>query len=205
MFQKLSYPLTRSFFTLSYRGCRCVCYKDEINLALAGLRYTGNIDASGDGVVTVTSSDGYLERNASSIVRVAWPTGAATRPPTLSFMSPTMEMPEDESILLAPVRVRFGDGQSVVQGRVQCSAGTFALGKAVGDGGGSVVVTEGGEGESIVVLRGLPSDVATALSEVAFAPPKDWSSRTMGVVALAMEVQPVEDGEVSFIFACNFQ
>lgn len=170
--------------------------KAEINLALADLRYTGNVDDSGDDVITVLSSDGYLEGSASSIVHLAWPSDAATRPPTLSFQSPQIEMPEDGSMLLGPVRVRFGDGSAVVQGSVRCSAGAFALGEDASTGVGGVVVLEDGVGAKEIILRGLPEDAAKALGEVTYTLPQDWNGRADGVVTLAMEVEAVGNGEV---------
>lgn len=178
-----------------------VFYKAEINLALADLRYTGNIDAVGDDIVTVSSADDYLEGNASSTVRLAWPTGSATRPPTLSFRSPMVEMHEDETILLGPVHVRFGDGRSVVQGKVRCSAGAFALGEGADGGIGGVNVVDGHGAGDTVVLRGLPVDVATALSTVTYTPPTDWNSRANGVVTLTMAVQPTESDQVRLLLA----
>lgn len=171
--------------------------KDEINLALAELRYTGSVDAVGDDNITVTSSDGLLEGTASATVSLAWPTGAATRPPTLSFRPPLTEMPEDGSTLLGPIDVRFGDGRTVVHGTVSCSTGTFKLGWKGGDDGDNRIVVVDGETEGDTVkLRGLPRDVAEALSMVAYTPPKNWSSRVHGVVTLTMEVQPAQASEV---------
>ena len=170
--------------------------KVEINLALADLRYTGNVDASGNDVITIMSSDGYLEGRASSVVRLAWPSGAATRPPTLSFQSPEIEMPEDGSMLLGPVRVRFGDGSSVVQGSVRCSAGAFKLGTDASNGIGGVVILEDGVSAKEVVVRGLPEDVAGTLGEVTYMPPKDWNGRADGVVTLTMEVEATGNAEV---------
>lgn len=144
-------------------------------------------------------SDGYLEGNASSIVSLAWPTGIATRPPQLSFRSFLTEMPEDGSMVLGVVDVRFGDGNSVVQGKVHCSAGLFEI----DDDGrvGVVVLEEGGQrtedaGGDAVVLRGLPRDVATALSMVTYRPPTDWSSRVHGVVTISVEIEPTQSLEV---------
>lgn len=110
-------------------------------------------------------------------------------------------MPEDGSILLGPVDVRFGDGRSVVQGTVHCSGGIFELGHQVadGEGAGVFVLEREGEGEAggdTVALRGLPRDVAMALSTVMYRPPKDWNSRVHGVVTLSMEIQATEDSEV---------
>lgn len=171
--------------------------KDEINIALADLRYTGSVDAVGDDDITVTSSDGLLEGTASSTVSLAWPTGAATRPPTISFRPPVTEMPEDGSILLGPVDVRFGDGSSVVHGTVRCSAGTFEWGWQAGDDGeDAIVVMDGGSESDTIKLRGLPRDVAEALSTVTYKPPKNWSSRVHGVVTLSMDVQPAHASEV---------
>ena len=173
--------------------------KAEINLALTDLRYTGHIDASGDDVITLTSSDGYLEGNASSTVSLAWPTGAATRPPELSFRPSLTEMPEDGSTVLGVVDVRFGDGSSVVQGTVHCSAGLFEI---ADDGGLDVVILEeGGQGAEdgggdTMVLRGLPQDVATVLSMVTYRPPTDWSSRVYGVVTISVEIQATQSLEV---------
>lgn len=181
---------------------RTTC-KAEINLALADLRYTGNVDASGNDIITVISSDGYLEGNASSIVRLAWPTGASTRPPKLSFRSPQIQIPEDESMLLGPVRVRFGDGSLVVQGSVRCSAGVFTLGEDASNGVGSVIVLEDGVGAKEVVVRGLPDDVAGTLGEVTYTPPKDWNSRADGVVTLTMEVEAMGNAEVRVNTAAN--
>ena len=154
----------------------------------------------------MASSDGYLEGGASSTVSLAWPTGAATRPPELSFRLPVSEMPEDGSILLGPVNVRFGDGGSVVQGTLHCSAGLFELGHQVDNDGspsveGVVVVDGEGEGDGngewdTVVLQGLPKDVAAAMSMVTYRPPKDWSSRVHGVVILTMDIQAAESLEV---------
>lgn len=147
----------------------------------------------------MTSSDGYLEGNASSIVSLAWPTGVATRPPELSFRPSLTEMPEDGSMVLGAVDVRFGDGSSVVQGMVHCSAGLFEI---TDDGGvGVVILEEGGQGAEegggdTVVLRGLPRDVATALSTVTFRPPMDWSSRVHGVVTISVEIQATQSLEV---------
>lgn len=171
--------------------------KGEINLALADLRYTASADASGEDTVTVKSSDGLLEGTNSSTVSLVWPTGAATRPPTLSFRSTLLEMPEDGSIVLGPVDVRFGDGRSVVQGQVHCSAGVFELGQNDNDDRdeGVVVLEGGGDGDSLVLL-GLARDVAMALSRVTYTPPKDWNSRVHGVVTLSMQVQAAEDSEV---------
>ena len=154
------------------------------------------MDASGDDVITAVSSDGYLEGSASSVVHLAWPSGAATRPPTLSFLSPLIELPEDGSMLLRPVRVRFGDGSSVVQGSVRCSAGGFTLGEDASNGFGGVVVLEDSVGAKEVVLRGLPKDVAQALGEVTYTPPNDWNSRADGVVTLTMEVEALGNAEV---------
>ena len=146
------------------------------------------------------SSDGYLEGNASSTVNLAWPTGPATRPPELSFRAPQTEMPEDGSMVLGAVNVRFGDGTSVVQGTVHCSAGLFEV---ADDGGVDVVVLEevgqGAEerGGDTVVLRGLPGDVATALSMVTYRPPTDWSSRVHGVVTISIEIQATQNSEVN--------
>lgn len=148
------------------------------------------------------SSDGYLEGNASSTVSLAWPTGAATRPPELSFRPSHTDMPEDGSMVLGAVDVRFGDGSSVVQGMVHCSAGLFEV---ADDGGVGVIILEeraqGAEegGGDTVVLRGLPRDVATALSKVTYRPPTDWSSRVHGVVAISMEVQATQSLEVRVV------
>lgn len=145
------------------------------------------------------SSDGYLEGNASSNVRLAWPTGAATRPPKLSFRPTFTEMPEDSSMILGAVDVRFGDGSSVVHGTVHCSAGLFEIGD---DGGVDVVVLEEGRqgaqeaGGDRIGLRGLPRDVATALSMVTYRPPTNWSSRVHGVAAISMEIQAMQGLEV---------
>lgn len=139
--------------------------------------------------MTVTASDGYLKGIASSTVRLAWPVGASTRPPTLTFRSPMVDMLEDGSILLSPTRVRFGDGRSLVDARVQCSAGDFTLGNEVEEGGGGVVLVDGGTGGNTVALRGLPKDVASAFSLMSFKPPKNWSSRAKGVVTLTMDVE----------------
>lgn len=113
-------------------------------------------------------------------------------------------MPEDGSILLGPVDVSFGDGSSVVQGTVQCSAGIFELRHQITkDEGGGVLVLDGGQrgveeiGTDTVVLRGLPRDVAMALSTVTYRPPKDWSSRVHGVVTLSMEIQTTDDSQVT--------
>lgn len=106
-------------------------------------------------------------------------------------------MPEDGSIVLGPVDVRFGDGRSVVQGQVHCSAGVFELGQHDSDDGdeGVVVLEEGGDGDFLALL-GLPKDVAMALSRVTYTPPKDWNSRVHGVVTLSMQVQAAQDSEV---------
>lgn len=101
-------------------------------------------------------------------------------------------------MVLGAVDVRFGDGSSVVQGTVNCSAGIFEV---ADDGGAGVVVLEGGgqgaEGSGdTVVLRGLPRDVATALSMVTYRPPTDWSSRVHGVVTISMEIQATQSLEV---------
>lgn len=102
--------------------------------------------------------------------------------------------------------MRFGDGNSVVQGTVQCSAGTFELGHQVAndqsEGGGVLVLDaaeegrEGAGGGTVVALRGLPRDVATALSAVTYKPPKDWTSRVHGVAILTMEIRTTETSEV---------
>lgn len=182
--------------------------KDQINLALKDLRYTANVDASGDDLVTVTSSDGHLDGVASSTRSMVWPTGIATRPPVLSFPPPVTEVSEDDSILLGPVDVRFGDGSMVVQGTVQCSAGMLELGHQATDGdGGGIFILEGrhaGEGGrydatgagDLIVLRGLPKDMATALSTTTYKPPKDWNSMVYGVVNLDVEIQAVDNVEV---------
>lgn len=109
-------------------------------------------------------------------------------------------MPEDGSMVLGAVNVRFGAGSSVVQGTVHCSAGLF---EAADDGGVGIVVLEhGGQGEKegggdgdTVVLRGLPRDVATALSMVTYRPPTDWSSRVHGVVTISMEIKATQSSE----------
>lgn len=173
--------------------------QDEINLALTDLRYTGDINASGDDIITMKSSDGYLEGDASSTVSLAWPTGSATRPPELYFRPSLTEMPEDDSMVLGAVGVRFGDGSSVVQGMVHCSAGLFNV---ADDGGvGVVIVEDGGQGAEggggdTLVVRGLPRDVATALSTVTYRPPTDWSSRVHGVAIITMEIQATQSLEV---------
>lgn len=177
---------------------RRISDKAEINLALADLRYTGNVDAFGDDIIAVAASDGSLEGSGSSVVRLAWPSGPATRPPTLSFLSRQIEMPEDSSIRLGPVRVRFGNGSSVVQGSVRCSTGAFTLAKDASHGIGSVVVVqEDGVGDEKVVVRGLPEDVAGALGEATYTLPQDWNSRADGVATLTMEVTPMGNTEVS--------
>lgn len=99
-------------------------------------------------------------------------------------------------MLLGPVRVRFGDGSLVVQGSVRCSAGAFTLGEDASNGVGGVIVLEDGVGAQEVVVRGLPNDVAGALGEVTYTPPKDWNSRTDGVVTLTMEVEAMGNAEV---------
>lgn len=164
---------------------------------LADLRYTGKLNSSGEDVISITASDGNLQGNASSTVQLSWPTGVETRPPTLFFRLPTAEIPEDESVLLGSVRVGFGDGGSVVQGRVRCSAGTLVLDKDADTKGWGVFVIEGGEEGDSVILKGLPGELSNALSKVTYMPPKDWNSRTHGVVTLALEVQPEEDEKVS--------
>ncbi len=154
----------------------------------------------------MTSSDGFLQGRAASVVSLAWPTGADTRPPELSFRTPSSEMPEDGSILLGPVNVRFGDGSAVVQGTLNCSTGLFELGHQVYDGGSPVVegvaVVKGGEegagegGGDTVVIQGLPKDVGSALSMVTYRPSKDWTSRVHGVVILTAEIQTTGSLEV---------
>lgn len=113
-------------------------------------------------------------------------------------------MPEDGSMVLGSVGVRFGDGSSVVQGTVHCSAGLFEV---ADDGGEGVVVVEEGVqgtekgGGDTVVLLGLPRDVATALSTVTYRPPADWSSRVHGVVTISMEIQATQSKDVRGVTA----
>lgn len=168
----------------------------EVNHALADLQYLPNIDALGQDTIVVTASDGNLEGNASTTVGLVWPRGAETRPPTLDFGSPVLAMPEDGSMSLAPVMVRFGDGQSLVTGRVTCSVGSFSFADEVKQGEGDVVVVEGSVGTERLVVRGLPIDVARAFSEASFAPPKDWSSMAEGVVTLTMDIEAEATEEV---------
>ena len=104
---------------------------------------------------------------------------------------------EDESFLLGPVHISFGDGLSVVRGRIQCSAGTFAIGEWPDGTGGRVMLDDEAEGRTSVTLRGLPSDVAATLSTVEFTPPTDWNSMTRGAATLTLNVEPVGIGEVS--------
>lgn len=171
-------------------------YKAEVNIALADLRYVGDVASSGVDVITVTSSDGLLEGRASSHARLEWPTGTDARPPTLSFRSPMVELPEDTPMLLGPVRMRFGDGRLVVEGEVKCSAGAFTLGEEVGHGGGSVAIVDRGGVRDTVALRGLPDHVAAALSVMTYTPPNNWNSRADGVVTLTLVVQATNNGEV---------
>lgn len=171
-------------------------FQVELNLAFADLRYRADPDASGEDIVAVTCSDGYLEGTASSSVQLAWPTGVNTRRPTLTFRSPMAEMTEDTSILLSPVAVRFGDGRALVIGRVNCSAGGLQLGDEVFQGGGNVLVQEGGYGGDVIVLQGIPEDIAIALSMVLFTPPKDWSSTANGAIILTMDIEAERTREI---------
>lgn len=176
--------------------CPRILCKAEVNIALADLRYVGDVSSSGDDFILVTSSDGLLEGSASSHVKLEWPSGIDTRPPSLSFRSPTVELSEDTPMLLGPVRVRFGDGRSVVKGKVKCSAGNFTVGQEVDHGGGGVaIVVNGGAGDTLA-LRGLPGHVAAALSAVTYTPPNNWNGRADGVVTLTMVVQAAKDAEV---------
>lgn len=178
-------------------GPLLLLYKAEVNLALADLRYEGNVDTNaGEDVVTVKCSDGSLHGAASSNVTISWPADSPSSPPTLTFRSPMVEILEDESFLLGPVRIRFGNGLAVVRGSVRCSAGELIMGEVIDEVNQSVVIDEGEEGGTSVTLRGLPSDVATALSLVEYRPDLDWNSMTNGVATLTMVVQPVEIGEV---------
>lgn len=174
----------------------------EINLALVDLRYLAHPNASGTDMVVVTSSDGYLEGNASSPVRLAWPTGGDTRPPTLTVRSLMVEMPEDGSILLDPVNVHFGDGGSLVSASVRCSAGALTFGDDVGGGVESVVVVEDATGGGAIILQGLPKDIENALSMVAYAPPNDWNGRANGAVTLIMDIEAMGTREVR-LRCCN--
>lgn len=171
--------------------------KAEVNLALADLRYEGNVDTNAEeDLVTVKSSDGSLHGAASSTVTISWPADSPSSPPTLTFRSPMVEILEDESFLLGPVRIRFGNGRSIVRGSVQCSAGELILGEVRDEVNQSVVIEEGEEGGTSVTLRGLPGDVATALSLVEYRPDVDWNSMTNGIATLTLIVQPVGIGEV---------
>lgn len=175
----------------------CFLCKAEVNIALADLLYEGNVDTdAGEDIVTVKSSDGSLHGAASSTVSISWPTDSPSSPPTLTFRSPMVEILEDESFPLGPVRIRFGNGLSVVRGSVRCSAGELIMGEVAKDGSKSVVIEEGEEGGTSVTLRGLPGDVATALSPVEYRPDVDWNSMTNGVATLTIVVQPVGIGEV---------
>lgn len=171
--------------------------KAEVNLALADLRYEGNVDTNAEeDLVTVKSSDGSLHGAASSTVTISWPADSPSSPPTLTFRSPMVEILEDESFLLGPVRIRFGNGRSIVRGSVQCSAGELILGEVRDEVNQSVVIEEGEEGGTSVTLRGLPGDVATVLSLVEYRPDVDWNSMTNGIATLTLIVQPVGIGEV---------
>lgn len=92
--------------------------------------------------------------------------------------------------------MRFGDGSSVVQGSVRCSAGAFTLGENASNGVGGMVVLKDGVGAKEVIVRGLPEDVAGTLGEVTYTPPKDWNGMADGVVTLTMEVEAMGNAEV---------
>lgn len=184
---------THSLIFDSYPTWPC---QAKINLALADLRYVGNLDTTGDKEITVTCSDDFLEGRASSIVTLAWPRGEDTRPPTLSFRSPMIEMEEDGSILLDPVRIKFGDGQSTIKGRVTCSVGVLKLADNGSVGSKGVEILEGDGHDGNVLLRGLPEDVAAALSAMTYAPPQNWSSNKDGAALVTIEVQATAYGEV---------
>lgn len=168
----------------------------EINHALADLRYLGYHNASGEDIISVKSSDGSLEGSAFTAVQLAWPTGADTRPPTLSVLPLMIQMPEDESIVLGSVNVRFGDGRSLVSARARCSAGVLTIGVGTDRGVEDVVVDEGLTEGSMIGLRGLPQDIEKVLSTMTFVPPRDWSARGNGAITLTVEVEPTGAREV---------
>lgn len=134
-------------------------------------------------------------------MQLAWPTGANTRPPILTVRSLMVDMPEDGSILLDPVNVRFGDGGSLISARVRCSTGALTF---VDDatGGLKSVVVEDTTGEDVIILQGLPRDIQNALSMVAYAPPENWNGRANGVVTLIIDVEAIGTREVS-LKCCN--
>lgn len=159
-----------------------------------------SIDALGEDAIVVRCSDGQLESKTTVDVKLSWPTGRHTRPPTLEFRPPVKNMPEDESIDLGPTLVHFGNGSSLVEGRVQCSAGSVELRQEVIRGNALVVKNEPHDG--VLAVRGLPSDVTAFLSDLVFTPPNDWNSRAHGTAKVTVEIwasQRAAVGDANFV------
>ena len=169
----------------------------EINAALAGLSYTGNLNFNGSDTLTVTTGDG----TAQDIDTIAITVNPVNDAP-VNTVPGAQTVNEDTALPIAGVSVADVDGSPLT------TTLTVTSGKlSVTTGGGATI---GGNGTAAVTLSGSAAQINAALAGLAYTGNLDFNgSDTLTVTTsdgpaqdidtVAITVNPVNDAPVNTV------
>src|SRR6185503_2614432 len=152
----------------------------QINAALAGLAYTGNLNFNGSDTLTVTTSDGL----AQDIDTVAITVNAVNDAPVNTVPGP-QSVNEDTPLLIAGVSVADVDSPALTT-TLTVTSGTLS----VATGGGATIL---GNGSAAVTLSGSAAQINAALAGLAYTGNLDFNgSDTLAVTTSDGPAQDVD-------------